>query len=269
MNTWYESLNTSEFPAAWEAILEARVPFYRLLPEPDRRELRSHIRWFVGTKRFEGQAGLAITDEIRVTVAAQACLLLLHRETPCYERLRFIHVLPGTYLPPSAAKLVQGEAWQDGTVLLAWDSVRGGVVNPFDGENIVLHEFAHQLDYEDGQSDGIPVLGRGMPQAEPAGVYTSWAKMLSTEYEDLKRKAGKQRKTVMSPYGGTNPAEFFAVATECFFEKPRQLLRKHPNLYAELRQFYRQDPANWQLTSQFLGHAERPRPTELDGDTAS
>jgi Mlc titration factor MtfA (ptsG expression regulator) len=140
---------------------------------------------------------------------------------------------------------VQGEAWQDGTVLLAWDSVRGGVVNPFDGENLVLHEFAHQLDYEDGQSDGIPVLGRGMAQADPPGAYTSWAKMLAAEYEDLKRKVGKQRKTVMSSYGGTNPAEFFAVATECFFEKPRQLLKKHPNLYAELKRFYRQDPANW------------------------
>jgi len=245
MNTWFESLNTNEFPAAWEAILETRVPIDHFLPEPDRQELRSHIRWFVGTKRFEGQAGLAITDEIRVTVAAQACLLLLHRETPCYERLRFIHVFPGTCFARSSAGHVQGEAWQDGTVLLAWDSVRGGVVNPFDGENLVLHEFAHQLDYEDGQSDGIPLLGRGMAQAEPPGVYASWAKMLSSEFEDLKRKVGKQRKTVMSSYGGTNPAEFFAVATECFFEKPRQLLKKHPNLYAELRRFYRQDPANW------------------------
>lgn len=242
MKTWSETF-PSEFPTAWEAILQQRVPIYRVLPECDRSELRSYIRWFVGTKRFEGCVGLVITDEIRVTVAAQACLLLLRRETPCYERLRSIHVYPGTVLLPGST--LSGESWQLGVVLLAWDSVRGGAANPFDGDNVVLHEFAHQLDSEDGESDGFPLLERGRAPAERFGLYTSWAKILSAEYEALKRGSKKRRKSVMDSYGGRNPAEFFAVATECFFEKPRQLAKKHPKLYAELKGFYRQDPAAW------------------------
>ena len=135
-------------------MLQQRFPMYRFLSESDRHELRSYIRWFVGSKQFEGCAGLVITDEIRVLVAAQACLLLLHRETPCYERLRLIRVYPGTDFPLSSTDTASGESWQNGVVLLAWDSVRGGAANPFDGDNVVLHEFAHQLDQEDGQADG-------------------------------------------------------------------------------------------------------------------
>jgi MtfA peptidase len=207
--------------------------------------LKSYIRWFVATKQFEGCAGLGITDEIRITVAAQACLLLLRRQTPCYERLRSIHVYPGTSITPSSS--VSGESWDLGIVVLSWDSVRGGATNPFDGHNLVLHEFAHQLDQEDGQANGTPLLERGRAPAERFGLYTSWARMLSAEYETLKRCSERGRKSVMDSYGSENPAEFFAVATECFFEKPRQLANRHPELYAELKQFYRQDPVAWQV----------------------
>lgn len=245
MNNWLEDLRASEFPALWEEILQQRLPVCRFLSESDRRELRSYIRWFVGSKQFEGCAGLVITDEIRVTVAAQACLLLLHRETPCYERLHSIRVYPGNYFAQSSTRAAAGESWQNGVVMLAWDSVRGGAANPFDGDNVVLHEFAHQLDQEDGQADGTPLLGRGMAPAEQAGVYTSWARMLSREYEELRREIETGGKTVMDSYGGHDPAEFFAVATECFFEKPKQLCKRHPDLYAALKGFYRQDPAAW------------------------
>jgi MtfA peptidase len=245
VNNWFDILGATEFPAHWEEILQQRVPIYRLLPESDRRELRSYIRWFVGSKPFEGCAGLVITDEIRVTVAAQACVLLLHRETPCYERLRLIRVYPGIQFARSSTATASGESWQHGVVLLAWDSVRGGAANPFDGENVVLHEFAHQLDQEDGQADGTPLLGRGVAPAEQAGVYTSWARMLSKEYEELRRSIEAGGKTVMDSYGGCNQVEFFAVATECFFEKPEQLRERHSDLYAALKQFYRQDPAAW------------------------
>jgi MtfA peptidase len=241
---WFEVFGTSEFPASWEEVLRKRVTFYWLLSAGDRQELRSYIRWFIACKEFEG-AGLAITDEIRVTMAAHACLLLLHRETPCYERLRLIRVYPGTCFHESSTKTLSGESWQHGVVVLAWDSVRGGAANPFDGDNLVLHEFAHQLDHEDGRSDGIPLVGRGMSPSEQVGTYTSWARMLSSEYEELRRRIEKGDKTVMDSYGGTNPAEFFAVATECFFEKAKQLCKKHPELYAALKSFYRQDPATW------------------------
>lgn len=245
MKNWFEIFDTNEFPALWEEVLQKRVPFYRFLSEPDRRELRSYIRWFIGSKEFEGAAGLVITDEIRVTVAAQASLLLLHRETPCYERLRLIRLYPGGCFHQSSTKTLSGESWQHGVVILAWDSVRGGAANPFDGENVALHEFAHQLDQEDGEADGIPLVGRGMPPSEQAGVYTSWARMLSREYEELRDSIEKGKKTVMDSYGGSDAAEFFAVATECFFEKPKQLCKRHPDLYAALKAFYRQDPAAW------------------------
>jgi len=249
MSTWHDTFGPSDFLRAWEEVLQQRLPFYRFLSESDCRELRAYIRWFLGSKEFEGCAGLVITDEIRVVVAAQACLLLLHRETPCYERVRLIRVYPGTYFAESSTDIASGESWEHGVVLLAWDSVRSGAANPFDGDNVVLHEFAHQLDQEDGQTDGTPRLGRGMAPPQQAGLYTAWARMLSKEYEDFRLDVEKNRETVMDRYGAGNPAEFFAVATECFFEKPKQLCRRRPELYAALTQFYRQDPASWATDS--------------------
>lgn len=245
MHTWSDILASTEFPPAWEQILQQRFPAYRFLSEPDCHELRSYIRWFTASKEFEGCAGLTITDEIRVLIAAQACLLLLHRQTPCYEHLRLIRVYPGTAFPQSSTEHALGESWQHGLILLAWDSVRGGAANPFDGANVVLHEFAHQLDDEDGQADGTPRLDRGLPPAQGAGLYTAWAKILAQEFEELRRNIEVGSKTVMDAYGATNPIEFFAVATECFFEKPKQLSKRHPDLYAALKQFYNQDPATW------------------------
>ena len=245
MSNWFDTFGATEFPVAWEKILQQRLPVYRFLSEPDRSELKSYIRWFIGSKEFEGCGGLVMTDEIRVLVAAQACLLLLHRETPCYERLRLIRIYPGNHFAQSSTRTALGESWEHGVVLLAWDSVRGGAANPYDGQNVVLHEFAHQLDEEEGEADGIPRVGRGMPASQQSGMYASWARMLATEYEEFKRSIEKHGKTVMDSYGATNPAEFFAVATECFFEKPRQLRKKHPELYEALSGFYKQDPAAW------------------------
>ncbi len=244
------------FPAAWEEILRQRFPIYGQLSESDRGELRLHIHRFLGAKRFEGCAGLVVTDEMRVTVAAQACLLLLHRGAGCYEGLRSILLYPSTYFARTTRRVSRGvvaeeesarlgESWQHGAIVLAWDSVCGGAANPFDGHNVVLHEFAHQLDQEDGRVDGVPILGRGMALLERVGTYRAWARVLAEEYARLRQRSEKGRKTVLDAYGGSRPAEFFAVATECFFEKPRQLLRKHPQLYGELQGFYRQDPAAW------------------------
>ena len=196
---------------------------------------------------FEGCGGLELTDEIKVTIAAQACLLLLHRETDYYPRLITILVYPHAYVAKSiepigggvvlegeTARL--GEAWKDGVVVLSWDDVRQGASDLHDGHNVVLHEFAHQLDQQDGSADGAPIL-------EHRSQYVTWARVLSDEYDQLRRDTEKGRTDVLDEYGATNPAEFFAVATECFFEKPIQLRRKHPQLYEELKAYYRQDPA--------------------------
>jgi Mlc titration factor MtfA (ptsG expression regulator) len=241
-----EQLRSEPFPAAWAQILEKNCPFIARLPDADREELRCHVRIFLAEKTFEGCGGLEITEEIKVTVAAQACLLLLHRETDYYPRLYSILVYPSAYVAKAVEPLGPGfviegeqgrlgEAWKDGVVVLAWDAVLAGAADMRDGENLVLHEFAHQLDHEDGAGDGAPVLPR-------RSMYVAWARVLGTEYEELRLDSKRGRKTVLDRYGATNPAEFFAVATECFFEKPVQLRKKHPELYEELKEYYLQDP---------------------------
>ena len=241
-----ERLRSAPFPPAWLAFIEKNCPFFSRLPEVDRRELLGHVQIFVAEKNFEGCGGLTMTDEIKVTIAAQACLLLIHRETDYYHRLYSILVYPSAYVARTVEPLGNGfvlegdqgrlgEAWADGAVVLSWDDVRAGAADLRDGHNVVLHEFAHQLDQEDGVADGAPILER-------RSQYVAWARVLGAEYEQLQRASGRGRKSVLDQYGATKPAEFFAVATECFFEKPAQLKKKHPELYDELKEYYRQDP---------------------------
>ncbi|ODT98308.1 MAG: hypothetical protein ABS79_06155, partial [Planctomycetes bacterium SCN 63-9] len=164
-----DRLRAQPFPDAWEEILRKNVRLYRRLPEADRVRLRGHIQVFVAEKNFEGCGGLELTDEIRVTIAAQACLLQLYREPDYYPRLITVLVYPSTYLAPikhpldgggvlEAEDARLGEAWPNGVVVLAWDEVRDGSFDIHDRRNLVLHEFAHQLDQQDGESDGTPIL---------------------------------------------------------------------------------------------------------------
>jgi Mlc titration factor MtfA (ptsG expression regulator) len=232
------------------------------LPESDRVELRRRIRIFLAEKHFEGAGGLVMTDEIRVTVAAQACLLLLHRSEDDYPRLLSIIVYPAAYVASTRERsgygtiteneqVRLGEAWNVGAVVLSWDDVRYGAADYHDGHNVVLHEFAHQLDMENNAADGAPALPR-------RSMYVTWARVLSHEYRQLQDEVTRHHRTLMDAYGARSPAEFFAVATETFFEKPVELRAKHAELYGQLRQFYGQDPATW-----FSGTdpASRRRPT--------
>jgi Mlc titration factor MtfA (ptsG expression regulator) len=238
------------FPEEWEAILERNVPLYQRLSEADRSELKGHIRVFLAEKRFEGAGGLTITDEIRVTIAAQACVLLLHRATNYYPGLYTIIVYPGAYV---AARTVRepmgivtertdtrlGESSPRGAVVLSWDAVEAAASDVGDCRNVVLHEFAHQLDAEDGSVEGAPAL-------PDRSRYVAWARILGRDYERLRHDAALGRQTVLDRYGATNPAEFFAVTTECFFTRPELLKARHPELYDELRQYYQQDPVEEQ-----------------------
>lgn len=242
-------LLATPLPAEWEQIVQKNVPLYRRLPEALKKQLGGLVNVFIDEKRFEGCGGLEITDEIRVTIAAQACMLLLNRNATCFRKLRTILVYPHTY----AARMVSsdgtvtiegrdvrlGESWQNGPVVLAWDSITGGTSNTADAQNVVLHEFAHQLDQEDGAADGAPIL-------EHRSSYIAWARVLSEEYEALQTKKKERSRSIMSKYGATNPAEFFAVATETFFEKANQMKEKHPGLYDELRDYYKLDPVEWE-----------------------
>ena len=241
-------LSNIPFPDEWTQIVKKNVPLYNRIPETLKKQLHGLINIFLTEKDFEGCGGLEITDEIKVTIAAQACMLLLNRKTSYFRKLHTILVYPHTYIAKTISSngriIIEGqdarlgESWQNGPVVLAWDSVKGGTSNIYDARNVVIHEFAHQLDQEDGSADGAPIL-------EKRSRYITWARVLSNEYEILQRKKKKHRSSVLNEYGATNPAEFFAVATETFFEKPKQMKKKHKELYDELRDYYRLDPAEW------------------------
>jgi len=236
------------FPPEWSEILDQNVPLAQMLSETDRRELERLILAFIEDKHFEGAGGFEMNDEVRVTIAAQACILLLHRDTAVYPDLDTIVVYPSTYVARTksfdgpvviegdVARL--GESWERGLVVLAWDAVRRGTSNVRDGHNVVLHEFAHQLDQEDGTMDGAPDLGS-------RARYATWAHVLGEEYADLVERLHAGRRADIDAYGATSPPEFFAVVTEMFFEKPAQLRARHPELYATLADFYQQDPESF------------------------
>ena len=236
-----------QFPGEWLAIIERNVPIYGRLPPNDKKELQQHILIFIAEKRFEGCGGLMITNEIKLTIAAQACILLLHRTTDYYPGLSHILVYPQAYVARRAQHLVGGvvvegpdvrlgESWHRGSVVLSWDGVRRSAADIHDGQNIVFHEFAHQLDSSGARGDSTPVLRN-------RSAYIAWARILQKDYEKLRQDVTLNRDTFLNKYGATNPAEFFAVATECFFQQPKELQRLHPQLYAELKLFYQQDPA--------------------------
>jgi Mlc titration factor MtfA (ptsG expression regulator) len=251
-----EKMKAALFPADWRRTLEERFPLYARLPEADRQELQGHIQVFLAEKSFEGCGGLELTDEMKVCIAAQACLLLLHRDTDYYSGLRSILVYPGTYFVKTTRHVAAGvaeerhdrrlgEAWPSGAVVLAWDAVHCGTANPDDGHNVVFHEFAHQLDFEDGLADGAPLLATEDPWYRRRNRYKTWARVLNGEFEKLRADVVAGKHSALDVYGATNPAEFFAVATEAFFERPRQMREKLPDLYVELKRYYLQDPAQW------------------------
>jgi MtfA peptidase len=247
-------------PNEWRAIISRNLPFFDRLSPEDQKELLEHVQVFLDEKRFEGCAGLEVTSEMRVTIATQACLLLLHRKSNYYPRLLTILVYPSGYFVDEERHL-EGHIWEEGregrlgetgrgmgSLVLAWDAAKSGARDPSDGKNLVLHEFAHQLDFEDDVADGVPALGS-------RGELLSWAEVMKMEFAALRAAGDTGIPTLLDTYGATNPAEFFAVATEAFFERPRALRRQHPRLFAELSRFFRQDPDRFSSESEVI-----PRP---------
>ena len=237
------------FPAAWQEILSGRLPFVHKLPNEQLEQLQLLIKVFLNDKKFYGCAGQEIDDDIRVTIAAQACLLLLNQGRVPYPDLQSVLVYPSTFVATREVAnehgfvstdhiALLGESWSQGKVILAWDNVEKGVKNLRDGRNVVLHEFAHQLDHESGATNGAPVLNT-------RGAYKSWAHVFSEEFETLQKRADHGSHTLLDHYGAKNPAEFFAVATETFFERPREMAAHHQELFQELKEFYRLDPGQW------------------------
>jgi Mlc titration factor MtfA (ptsG expression regulator) len=239
-------LLATPFPDEWLGYLERNVPLYARLNEHEQAVLRDELRILVAEKTWVGCGGMQITDEVKVTIAAHAALLLLNIDHDSFARVMSILVYPSGFRAPEGWRRpdgvvdltggMLGQAWYDGPVILAWDAVLAGARDAGDGRNVVLHEFAHQLDYLDGVIDGTPPLRK-------ASDYKKWHSVMTREYEQLRAAAESGRPAVLDTYGAENHAEFFAVATEAFFEKGRQLYARHPELYAVLSEYYGQDPA--------------------------
>jgi Mlc titration factor MtfA (ptsG expression regulator) len=237
------------FPPLWNAIIENNLPIYLYLSPNEIRRLQGHIQVFLAEKQFIGCRGLQVTEEMKLSIASVACLVLLNERGQYFPRLRSILLYPNAYFVKETTSIGKyvveerrvarlGESWTNDQLVLSWEQVKHDIDNWSDGRNVVLHEFAHQLDQEDGKAEGVPIL-------QSNSDYTIWAKVMTEEYQQLCNDVLQGAKTVMDSYGATNPAEFFAVATETFFEKPHQLLSKHPALYEQLQRYYQLDPGQW------------------------
>lgn len=242
------------FPAAWRAILRQRMPLYARLPPDVQLRLRQRVQVLLAEVPFVGCRGFEITDEVRVLVAAQAALLLLGRSA-AFGGLREVLVYPGYFVvrrSESGAggvvheghRVLAGESWQHGKVVLAWDAVVEGAANPADGANVVLHEFAHQLDHDhDGRANGAPFLGRGTLSRRDG--QQRWADVMNAEFAALRLRLAQGEPGLIDAYAATDPAEFFAVTSELFYERAPELAQAHPALYEELMRCYRVDPRQW------------------------
>ena len=206
------------------------------------------VRLFVAEKHWEGCGGLELTDEIRVTIAGQACLLVLGLDHVLYRNVESILVYPSTVVPkrvepsifaPPAivpeSMPILGEAHRGGPVILTWDAVRRGGRHPETGHNVVYHEFSHALDMLDGAADGVPPLDQA--------AYEGWVRVCTREFQALREAVERGEPTLLDPYGSTDVGEFFAVVTELFFDRPLEMRARHPELYGVLAEFYKQDPA--------------------------
>ncbi len=236
------------FPDEWDALLRRTFRLYARLPGELRRRLQQTVMVFLEEKIFEGCAGLEITDEIRVTIAAQACVLLLKLDHDYYSDLRTILVYPTAYIAREnhrdgwivrdGHQIRLGEAWQYGAVVLSWDDVLHGGEEPQDGHNVALHEFAHKLDQETGASNGTPLL-------KNREQYESWNRVLTNAFALLRQRSMVGTAWPLDDYGATNPAEFFSVSVEAFFELPTALREHYPELYEQLVGYFGQDPATY------------------------
>ncbi len=232
------------FMEHWRVILAAQVPLYRRLPPELKHQLEQHVQLFMTEKNFYGCDGFEVDDRVMLTIAGHACLLILARSYSDYDEINSILVYPHVYrvqeqhqdgmVVSHSDQIRAGEASSLGQVVLAWSQCEESAINRDSPHNVILHEFAHQLDYLDGTADGAPPLS-----GEQAN---QWRETMTHAYEQLRQSLRHHAESWLDPYGATAPAEFFAVLTETFFQQPQHLLDQQPEVYEALRGFYRIDP---------------------------
>lgn len=251
--TWWRNrrrrkILASPMPAHWKPILDENISQLARLTPAQRELLYQRVQIFIHEKYWEGCNGFEITEEVQLLIAGQACLLTLGFATECFDRLGTVLVYPDTYVAKESlvnsigvvtegTSFRLGEAWNQGPIILSWANILEGAQNPDDGENVVFHEFAHYYDAIDRQMNGTPPLSS---DAE----YERWNRVMTAEYESLVEQLRHGHSRFINPYAATNPAEFFAVCSEHFFEVPDQLREYSAELYDTLKLFYRQDPAS-------------------------
>lgn len=236
------------FPRAWRDVLQRRWAGWQQLPADLQLQVKKHTQVLLAEKPFIGCQGLVLTDEMRVLIAAQASLLLLNRRAGYFRNLRQVLVYPGAFVVDRAVneggvvrderRALAGESWQQGQLILSWDDVLQGAATANDGRNVVIHEFAHQLDQEAGGANGAPWL------ATPARR-RRWATVMAHEFEQLRQRLQGGGHGLIDRYAATDPAEFFAVVSEVFFEQPGALAAEHPALFREFAQYYATNPLHW------------------------
>lgn len=243
-----QRITRQPFPATWRDIMRRQVPLVRELPAAQQLRLKKHIQLLLAEVPFIGCAGLAVSEEMRVIIAAQAAVLLLGRGGS-FGNLREVLIYPGQFVVPHSKPggggvvhegrdVLAGQSWQRGQVIVAWDAVRDGAADPHDGANVVIHEFAHQLDQDNGVANGAPYVGRGARQR-------AWSTLMQREFVELQNRLASAPAGLIRSYAATHPAEFFAVTSELFFEQPQALANERPALYEGLKFCYRLDPLSW------------------------
>ncbi|MBH5322177.1 M90 family metallopeptidase [Aurantiacibacter sediminis] len=228
-------------------VIDRLVPMLRHLPEELRPALEGRINLFLDQITFHGSGGLELKERMRLSIAAQACLLVVNSPV-WFETLRTVLVYPAGfdtgrgmhdgYVVHEPASATLGESWDRGPVVLSWDDALRGGLDPNDGHNVVIHEFAHQLDALTGNTNGIPILRKGQR-------YDRWEKAMLEAYEGHVERLDRGEQTLIDPYGATNHQEFFAEATVTFFERPQAMRREEPALYEQLAELFALDPAEW------------------------
>jgi Mlc titration factor MtfA (ptsG expression regulator) len=237
------------FPDAWLSTLQDRVGHYRVISDADQHKLCDAARILIAEKDWEGCRGLELTDDMRVTIAALAGILILGLSDYYFDNVQTILVYPNAYVVKEERAFAGGatiegdsdrlgEAHYRGPVILSWEETLANALQPGYGSNLVFHEFAHQLDMLNGAIDGTPNL-------QTNHLAERWARVMNREYRRLQAAESRGTETLLDPYGANDPAEFFAVATECFFDAPREMSREYPELYELFREYFHQDPATW------------------------
>jgi Mlc titration factor MtfA (ptsG expression regulator) len=242
-------LRARPLPAPWREYLERDLPFYGVMPADLRARLDGLVQQFLAEKEFIGCRGLEVSLEMKLTIAAQACLLVVNRAASLYDELYSVLIYPAAFIAPDEHhdeagvvhrhdRVLSGQTWDTHRVILSWDDVQASAAERGSGFNVVYHEFAHYLDAEDGGVNGAPYLGE-------TAHYERWSRVMTEEFANLRAALDRNQPTLIDAYGAEDPGEFFAVVTETFFELPAELRERHAALYEEFRRYYRLDPASW------------------------